>query len=90
MPCLQPIQLLQNTAHKKEMNHRKFARSSFLILSHPIRDGGDDGDGVLDTAVPIGITVTTVTHRHAARVFLQTDSSARMCADVFIVGLVLI
>ena len=33
--------------------------------SFPVRVGGDDGDGVLDTATTVKIIVTTVTHRHA-------------------------
>lgn len=33
--------------------------------SLPFRVGGDDGDGVLDTATTLIIIVTTVTHRHA-------------------------
>ena len=49
-----------------EINHKGFAHFSFSIRSFPVRVGGDDGDGVLDTATTVKIIVTTVTHRHSA------------------------
>ena len=69
----------------EERNESPQIRSFFIshpILSHPIRDGGDDGDGVLDTAATIRIIVTTVTHRHAVlKLALRQSFFRRVCVQ---------
>ena len=63
-----------------EINHKGFAHFSFSVRSFPARVGGDDGDGVLDTATTLKIIVTTVTHRHAAlKLALRQSFFLREC-----------